>query len=285
LRLIEEARQRGQDVTVDNDIHTDLGPNLIGSLPQEIQDRPVAEIRSLLQNPLTRDQIRSEIIADQKPAFGPVGLLKHAQWQRITILHAPFSPGTCGKTVADIAAERNREPFDVYFDMIIENGEAADAIFDYIDEANIQILLRHPAVMICSDGQVLAPYGVLNDPPPYSPCSYGEFPGVLERYVRDRPVLTLQEALRKMTSFPAQRLGLLDRGVLRQGAWADIVVFDLERIHDRATNLYPHSHPFENYPHQYPQGIDYVLVNGEVVISQGEHTGVLPGHVLRHGIS
>jgi N-acyl-D-aspartate/D-glutamate deacylase len=137
--------------------------------------------------------------------------------------------------------------------------------------------------MICSDGEVLAPYGFLNDPPPYAPCSYGEFPGVLERYVRDQPVLTLQEAIRKMTSFPAQRLGLMDRGVLRPGAWADIVVFDLDRIHDRATNLYPHTYPFENYPHAYPDGIDYVLVNGTVVIDQGEHTGILPGKVLKHG--
>lgn len=282
LRLIEEARLRGQDVTVDNDVHTDLGPGLIGSLPQELQDLPLEEIRHLLQDPVTRQQIREEIVADQKPAFGPVGLLKHAQWQRITILHSPHSPEAVGKTIARIAGERGQEPFDIYFDLIIENGDAVDAIFDYIDETNIRILLRHPAVMICSDGQVLAPYGVLNDPPPYSPCSYGEFPGVLERYVRDQSVLTLQEAIRKMTSFPAQRFGLLDRGVLRPGAWADVVVFDLERLHDRATNLYPHTYPFENFPHQYPEGIDYVLVNGELVIEQGEHTGALPGQVLRH---
>jgi N-acyl-D-aspartate/D-glutamate deacylase len=105
---------------------------------------------------------------------------------------------------------------------------------------------------------------------------------VLERYVRDEPVLTLQEAIRKMTSFPAQRLGLRDRGVLREGAWADMVVFDLERMHDRATNLFPHTYPFKNYPHQYPEGIDYVFVNGAMVVDGGEHTGALPGKVLRH---
>jgi N-acyl-D-aspartate/D-glutamate deacylase len=94
-------------------------------------------------------------------------------------------------------------------------------------------------------------------------------------------VLTLQEAIRKMTSFPAQRLGLLDRGVLRPGACADLVVFDLARIRDRATNLYPHTYPFENYPHRYPEGIDYVLVNGVMVVADGEHTGASPGVVLR----
>jgi len=96
-------------------------------------------------------------------------------------------------------------------------------------------------------------------------------------------VLTLQEAIRKMTSFPARRLGLFDRGVLQPGAWADIVVFDLDRIRDRATNLYPHSYPFENYPHRYPEGIDYVFVNGVMVVDGEKHTGALPGVVLRHG--
>jgi N-acyl-D-amino-acid deacylase len=285
LRLVDEARAQCQDVTVDNDVHTDLAPALSGGLPQHIQERSPAEITALLQDPERRLQIRNEIVEDRKPAFGPVGLLKHDQWHRITLLHAPRSPDVIGKTILTIAHERGRDPFDTYFDLIVENGHEAEAIFDYIDETNIRLLLQHPAVMISSDGEALAPYGFLNDPPPYSPCSYGEFPGVLERYVRDEPVLTLQEAIRKMTSFPAQRLGLMDRGVLRPGAWADIVVFDLDRIHDRATNLYPHAYPFENYPHQYPEGISYVFVNGVMVVDGEEHTGVLPGKVLRHKTS
>jgi N-acyl-D-aspartate/D-glutamate deacylase len=282
LHLVDEARARGQDVTVDNDVHTDLAPALTDGLPQPIQDLPAGEIAALLKDSAKRQEIRQEIVLDQKPAFGPVGLLKHGQWQRITLLHAPASPDLIGKTIKTIATERGKDPFDTYFDLILENGHEAEAIFDYIDETNIRLLLQHPAVIISSDGQVLAPYGYLNDPTPYQPCSYGEFPGVLERYVRDESVLTLQEAIRKMTSFPAQRLGLWDRGVLRPGAWADIVVFDLERIHDRATNLYPHSYPFENYPHQYPEGIDYVFVNGVLVVDREKHTGDLPGVVLRH---
>ncbi|MGD9023105.1 MAG: D-aminoacylase [Deltaproteobacteria bacterium] len=282
LRLVEEARARGQDVTVDNDIHTDLGPALTGALPQAIHERPASEIAALLRDPETRSQIREEVILDRRPAFGPAGLLKHGQWHRITVLHAPYSQKAVGKTIEAIAHERGQDPFDVYFDLITENGHAAEAIFDYIDEANIRILLRHPATMICSDGQVLAPYGFLNDPPPYSPCSYGEFPGVLQHYVRDEGVLSLEEAVRKMTSFPAQRFGLTDRGVLRPSAWADIVVFDLDRIRDRATNRYPHTYPFENYPHQYPEGIEYVFVNGALVVEAEKHTGALPGKLLRH---
>jgi N-acyl-D-amino-acid deacylase len=283
LRLVEEARALGQDVTVDNDVHTDLGPALLAGLPQEIQERPVDEIAVLLRDPLARRQIREEIVQDRRPAFGPAGLLKHGRWDRITILHAPRSPAAVGKTVDLLARERGQDPFDVYLDLILADGGEAEAIFDYIDEANIRLLLRHPLAMICSDGLALAPYGFLNDPPPYAPCAYGEFPGVLERYVRQEPVLTLEEAIRKMTSFPAQRLGLGDRGVLRPGAWADIVVFDLDRIRDRATNLYPHTYPFENYPHRYPEGIDYVLVNGTLVVADAEHTGALPGRVLRRG--
>jgi len=95
-------------------------------------------------------------------------------------------------------------------------------------------------------------------------------------------VLTLEEAIRKMTSFPAQRFRLMDRGVLRPGNWGDVVVFDLERIRDRATNLYPHTYPFENYPHGYPEGIDYVFVNGVLVVQEEAHTGALPGKILRH---
>jgi len=282
LELVDIARRQGQDVTVDNDVHTDLAPALVHALPQRLQDLPDERINFLLQDPEFRQQVKEEIVVDRKPAFGPVGLLKHAQWQRITLLHAPKTPQVVGHTIADLASQRQQEPFDVYFDLIVQNGSAAIAIFDYIDESNIRLLLQHPAVMICSDGDALATYGFLNDPPPYSPCSYGEFPGVLERYVRDEPVLSLPEAIRKMTSFPAQRLGLFDRGRLLPGLWADVVIFDLERLHDRATNLFPHTYPFENFPHQYSQGIDFVFVNGSLVVDGENHTGALPGHLLRH---
>ena len=281
LALVDAARSLGQDVTVDNDIHTDLAPALLDGLPQRFQDLPEDEIINLLRDPDFRSQIKAEIIRDEKPAFGPVGLLKHAQWHRITLLHAPRSLGAVGQTIAALASQREKDAFEVYLDLIVENGRAAVAIFDYIDENNIRLLLEHPSVMICSDSEALATSGFLNDPPPYAPCSFGEFPGVLERYVREEPVLTLPEAIRKMTSFPAQRLGLFDRGRLLPGMWADVVVFDMERLHDRATNLYPHTYPFENYPHQYPQGIDYVLVNGIMVVDEARHTNALPGQVLR----
>jgi N-acyl-D-amino-acid deacylase len=280
LRLVEEARAHGQDVTVDNDVHTDLAPALVDALPQRIQHWSIAEIQALLADPGSRAQIREEIVNDRRPAFGPAGLLRHGRWERIILLHAPHTPELVGKSIAAVAAVRGEEPFDAYCDLILANGREVVGTFDYIDEENIRILLRHPAVMICSDGAISATYGPLNDPPTYAPCSYGEFPGVLERYVRDTRLLTLEEAIRKMTSFPAQRLRLADRGILKLGAWADIVVFDLERIHDRATNQWPHTYPFENYPHQYPEGIDFVFINGRLVVEGERHTGALPGKVL-----
>jgi N-acyl-D-amino-acid deacylase len=281
LKLVEDARACGQDVTVDNDVHTDLGVALIDTLPQTVRRWNRAEIVARLCEPEMRDRLRQEIIVDNLPAFGPVGLLKHGQWGRIAVFNAPNSPSTLGKTIETVARERGLDPFEGYFDLIVENNGEVDALFDYIDEADIRTMLRHSAVMICSDGAVSTPYDSSNASPAYSPCSYGEFPGVLERYVRDTPVLTLEEAIRKMTSFPAQRFGLWNRGVLRPGAWADIVVFDLARVHDRATNLYPHTYPFENYPHRYPEGIDYVFVNGVLVVEEGRHTGASPGKVLK----
>ena len=185
--------------------------------------------------------------------------------------------------MAAIAAARGADAFDTFLDLIVEEEDQIVGIFDYIDEAEIRRVLSHPLVMVCSDGLVMPPVEELDDPGLYWPCSYGEYPGILERYVRDEPLLRLEEAIRKMTSFPAQRFGLLDRGVLRPGLAADLLVFDLDRLRDRATNPYPHSFPFANIPHGYAEGMDFVLVNGAVVVDDGEHTGAAPGRVLRHG--
>lgn len=281
LGLIEAARRAGQDVTLDNDVHSDLGPTLIGPLPQRMHALPIAEIKAMLSDRQTRASIRDEIVNDNRPGFGPSGLLRHGRWERIFLLQAPQTPGMVGKSIAVLAQETGKEPFDVYFDLIVANGYSAVGIFNYIDQENVKLLLKHPAMMICSDGSVSALDGYLGRHPSYCPCDYGEFPGVLERYVRDEPVLQLEEAIRKMTSFPAQRFGLWDRGVLRPGMCADLVIFDLDRIHDRATCIYPYSYPLENYPHRYPEGIDFVFVNGVPVVEDGEHTGALPGNVLR----
>ncbi len=281
-RLYEEARARGIDLTIDNDAHSDLGPQLSSILPQWAQAGGPKKVVERLKDPKTREKIKREIVEDKFPGPGYCGLVKHGRWDRVFLFTAQKNKELIGKSFEQIAKLRGKDPFDVYFDVLIEEKGEASAIFNYIDEDDIRTVLKHPLMMVCSDGNAVAPYGVLKRISGYYPCSYGEYPYILERFVRDEAVLTLQEAVRKMTSFPAQKLGLLDRGLIRKGMWADIVVFDPHTIKDRATCRFPYSWPLSNYPHKYPEGIEHVFVNGQLVVTKGRHLGVLPGKILRH---
>jgi N-acyl-D-amino-acid deacylase len=281
LALIEAARHEGIDVTTDNDVHTELAPRLSRALPQPLLDLGHDELLRVLTDERERRGLRRAVEADTLPGAGYTGLVRHGRFDRIFILHAERQPELRGKSVAEIAAARGRDPFETFLDLIVEEDDRIVGIFEYMTAENIEALLRHPLAMVCSDGLIMPPAEQLVDTALYWPCSYGEYPGVLERFVRDRQVLRLEEAIRKMTSFPAQRFGLHDRGVLRPGLKADLLVFDLERVRDRATNPWPHGYPFTNVPHRYAEGMDWVLVNGAPVIADGEHTGSLPGRVLR----
>lgn len=281
LGLLEDARRGGLDATTDNDVHTDLAPRFSRALPQPVLDLEHDALIALLSDPGARPALRREVLEDTLPGAGYAGVVRHGRFDRVVVYHAGRHPELRGRSVADIAAERGADGFDTFLDLIVEEDDDIVGLFDYIEEKNIRALLQSPIAMISSDGLVMAPPEEQGDPSLYWPCSYGEYPGILERYVRDEPVLRLEEAIRKMTSFPAQRFRLFDRGVLRPGLRADLVVFDLDRVRDRATNLYPHAFPFENIPHADPEGIDWVLVNGEPVLEEGEHTGALPGRVLR----
>ena len=282
LGLVEKARKRGLDVTVDNDVHTDLAPALSGALPQYLAELKKKDMLEHIKSKSNRERIKREIIEDRLPAFGPSGLLKHGLFDRIFIMHCPKQKKLEGKTIDQVAKERRKDTFETYFDLMVEENDDIIAIFDYISEDDIKKLLVHPLVMVSSDCATWATHGPLTDPPPYEPCAFGEYPGILERYVRDEELLTMQEAIRKMTSFPAQRLGLLDRGLLRPGMKADITIIDLDKIKDRATNLWPHEYPFKNYPHRYPEGIPFVIVNGTVAVDKSKQTKALAGEVLRH---
>lgn len=282
-RLWEEARARGVEVTVDNDMHTDFGPSLSHGLPQWTQKLPTDELLAMLRDPAKREELKREIQEDKKPAAGYVGLLVHERFDRIFFLRCPHDQTKEGLTVAALAEKRGVDPWTAYFDAIIEERDEAVGLFDYIDIEEVKATLRHPLVMICSDGWIL-PRGQRTAPlAPYLPCTFGEYPGALERFVVKEPVLRLEEAIWKSTGMPAAKLGLTDRGLVRPGSWADLVVFDLPRVRDRATNLWPHPYPFENYPHDFPEGIDWVLVNGEAAVREGAPTGSRSGRVLRHG--
>ena len=280
--LWEAARARGVDVLADNDVHTDFGPPLSHALPQWTQRLSTEQLLTSLRDPTQREALKAEVKADKRPGAGYVGLLVHEQFDRIWLLRCPENPSKEGKTIAQLAKDRGVDPWTAYFETIVEERDRAVGLFDYMDLEEIKSTLRHPLVMICSDGWV-APKDERTSPTaPYQPCTYGEFPGVIERYVVKEHVLRLEEAIHKMTGLPASRLGLGDRGLLRAGSWADLVVFDLPQVRDRATNPWPHTYPFENYPHEYPEGIDWVLVNGAIALEDGRPTGALGGHVVRH---
>lgn len=279
--LWEVARNRGIDVLADNDAHPDFGPPLSHALPQWTQKLPGGDLLGLLADPAMREELKAEIKADRRPAAGYVGLLVHERFDRIWLLRCPRHPSNEGLTIAALAARRNVDPWTAYFDVIAEERDRAVGLFDYMDLDEIKSTLQHPLVMICSDGWVAPKEERTSPTAPYQPCTYGEFPGILQRFVVEERVLQLEQAIHKMTGMPAARLGLRDRGLVRPGFAADLVVFDLARVRDRATNPWPHTYPFENYPHEYPEGIDWVFVNGHVAVEKGRPTGVLAGRVLR----
>jgi len=281
-RLWESARARGVDILADNDAHTDFGPPLSHALPQWTQKLRTDDLMALLGDPAKRKELRAEVKADRTPGAGYVGLLVHERFDRIWLLRCPHDPANEGLTVAELAGRRGVDPWTAYFDVIVEERDGAVGLFDYMDLDEIKSTLRHPLVMICSDGWVAPKEERTSPTAPYQPCTYGEFPGILERFVVREKVLQVEDAIHKMTGMPAARLGLPDRGQIRPGFAADLVVFDLARIRDRATNLWPHSFPFENYPHGHPEGIDWVFVNGRPAVEDGKPTGTRAGLVLRH---
>jgi N-acyl-D-amino-acid deacylase len=177
-----------------------------------------------------------------------------------------------GKTILEATQETGKDVFEFLRDLLIEEKNRAGQVIFMMTEDNLRRILAHPLVGVGCDGSALAPYGPLSKGKPH-PRSYGTFPRVLGRYIRDEKILSMAEMLKKMTSAPAKNFGFALRGALREDYFADIVIFDEDRVNDKAT--------FKE-PHQYPEGIDYVIVNGQIVIDNGEHSGLLPGKILRN---
>jgi dihydroorotase/N-acyl-D-amino-acid deacylase len=264
LRLIDEARARGVDATIDQYPYTASSTSIQAALfPAWAQEGGREEVLKRLKDPATRAKIKAEsatIIRNERGGGDP---------KNIVIASCGWDDSLAGKSLADIVRQRGME-------VTVENAaEAAmwiveqggcSGIFHAINEADLERILRHPATMIGSDGEI----PIFGKDHPH-PRSYGTFARVLAVYVRERKTITLEDAVRKMTSFPAQRLGLVDRGVLRPGMKADIAVFDPARVRDAAT--------FEK-PHQYAEGFSLVMVNGQIVFERGAMTAARPGKVL-----
>jgi N-acyl-D-amino-acid deacylase len=266
LALIDAAAAEGLDVLADVYPYTASSTSLRTLLPDWALEGGIDAMIARLDDPPTRARIREQLEA-------PTGqsLLERIGWENVMIAWCATRKDAEGRRVTEIAAARGMAPFDAACELIAdERGKAATILFQ-LDEADLRRALAHPRVMIGSDGSALAPYGELGAGKPH-PRSYGTFPRVLGEYAREQRVLALAQAVHKMTGLPARRLGLRDRGVIRVGAKADLVVFDPRRVADQAT--------YQD-PHRYPVGIDHVVVNGRLVIKDGEHTGSLPGRVLR----
>jgi len=260
LRIIEEARGRGVDVTFDQYPYTASSTGLTAYLPDWAHEGGTEKLLERLRDPECRRRIASE-----------EGKLER-DWDAVMIAFAKNHPQYEGKTIMEVAKIEGKEPIEAVFDLLLSEEGQVNIVAHGLSEEDVRRVMRSPYMMVGSDGRAVSPRGILGLGKPH-PRYYGTFPRVLGHYVREG-VLTLQEAVRRMTSYPAQRLGLRDRGLLREGMKADITIFDPERVRDEAT--------FKD-PHRFASGIPYVLVNGKLVIDGYGHTGALPGRALRKG--
>jgi N-acyl-D-amino-acid deacylase len=263
LAMMENARKKGIEVTTDQHPYpaTFTGIGII--FPAWALEGSSAEISKRLADPETRKKVIEGIVFNIKHDRGGNDI------HNITIAQYSHEPDLEGKNLGEILELKSRElTFENAAELaveIYENG-GASAVYHCLSEDDVVRIMKHPLTMHASDAG-LAEYGRGK----IHPRHYGHFPRILARHVRERGDLRLEEAIRKMTSFPAGKIGLHDRGLLREGRYADIVVFDPDTIRDKAS--------WDN-PHQYPEGIDYVFVNGEIVVDHGKITGKLPGKVI-----
>jgi N-acyl-D-amino-acid deacylase len=269
LESVYGARDRGMRIAFDTLPYT-WGPGPVASLlPPGICEGHPDEVLERLRDPTVRESIQAYF---DHPSNH---LLRSAGWEGLVLTYAPGSSDLVGRSLADIASMPGMGSHaDVVCQLLLAEGcdfPHAWLRHVYVREDDLQRMLNEPICMVMSDSAVTAPYGPLADFA-LMPSSYGLCALVLEEYVRAKRMLTLEEAVRRMTSLPAEMLGLADRGVLLEGCWADIVVFDPVNIRDHAT--------YEQ-PCHYPSGVEYVLVNGELVVERGQHTGALNGRLLR----
>jgi dihydroorotase/N-acyl-D-amino-acid deacylase len=264
LKLIDEARVRGVDATIDQYPYTASSTSIQAALmPAWALEGGRQDVLTRLQNASMRSELRKEtarIIMEERGGGDP---------QNVQLARCDWDPSLAGKRLGDVTKGRglpvtieNAAETALW---IVERG-GCQGIFHAISEDDLQRVLRHPATMIGSDGEI----PIFGRASPH-PRSYGTFARVLGRYVRDLKVISLEDAVRKMSAFPAQRIGLADRGVLREGLKADIAIFDPQTVRDLAT--------FER-PHQYAEGVSYVIVNGQVAFEGGKMTAARPGRVV-----
>jgi dihydroorotase/N-acyl-D-amino-acid deacylase len=268
---IEEARKSGVDIAANTYAYTAWFNSMSAFVPPWAHDGGDEKLIARLKDPETRRRIIKDMETpssdwdnEWQEIPGPEGVL-------ISVVQNESLRPLQGKTLAEVAKLRGQKPIDALLDVLVEDKAYTSCAVFGMSQADVTLALRQPWVSIDNDSKGTAPDGILGREHPH-PRAYGTFPQILRKYVREEHVLTLEDAVRKFSALPAARMRFADRGVLKQGMWADVVVFDPDQIRDLAT--------FEK-PNQLSVGMDYVLVNGVPVIDSGKATDALPGKVLR----
>jgi N-acyl-D-amino-acid deacylase len=268
---INAARAQGMDITADTYAYTAWFNSMSAFIPPWAHDGGDAKLIERLKDPATRARIRKELLTPSQDWDN--------EWQEIPgpgavligVVQNPKLLPLQGKRLSEVAKIWSKDPMDALFDLLIEDNAFTEVAVFGMSEPDVALVLQQPWVSIDNDSSGSSPEGILGQEHPH-PRAYGTFPRILRKYVREEKKLTLEDAIRKFSALPAQRMRLTDRGVLKSGVWADVVIFDPATVRDVAT--------FEN-PNQLSEGMEYVLVNGMPVINQGKMTGSLPGKVLR----
>ena len=270
IDMVEAARAEGLRITADMYTYTAGSTGLDAAMPPWVQEGGYEAWAERLQDPAVRGRVMSEMVAQQDDwenlmqGATPEGTL-------LVGFRNPDLRGYMGRTLADVAAERGVSAQNAAMDLVVEDGSRVQVVYFLMSEENVKRQIALPWVAFDSDAGSMAPEPPFTDASTH-PRAYGNFARLLDKYVREEGVIPLEEAVRRLTSFSTTNLGITDRGLLAEGYYADVVVFDPETITDHAT--------FEE-PHQYSTGVIHVFVNGGHVLSDGEHTGATPGRVVR----
>lgn len=270
-RTIEAARARGVDVAADMYLYTAGGTGLEATIPAWAHEGGTDSLRARLASPQVRARLKRELVTGSPGWWNIVEAA--GGWDRVVLVNArnPANAKYHQRTIADIARETGKDPADAAWDLVTEGRGRVMAIYHMMSEQDIETALRFPWTSIGSDAGAIAELGSPDQTGLPHPRAFGNAPRLIAKYVRERQVLTLPEAVRKMTGWPATRMRLANRGTIVVGNWADVTIFDYDTLDDRAT--------FEN-PMAFPTGIEWVLVNGVVTIDRGQHTGAKAGRVL-----
>ena len=271
LAKINAARAAGVDVAADTYAYTAWYNSMSAFIPPWAHDGGDAKLIERLKDPSTRERIRKELLTPSTAWDNEWQEIPGPESVMIGVVQNPKLVSFQGKRLSDVAKAWNKDPIDALFDLLIEDNAFTECAVFGMSEDDVSLVLQQPWVSFDNDSSGTAPDGLLGTQHPH-PRAYGTFPRVLRKYVREEKKLTLEDAIRKFSALPAQRMRLTDRGVLKQNMWADIVIFDPATIRDLAT--------FDS-PNQLSQGMEYVLVNGAPVVDQGKMTGAHPGKVLR----